>query len=76
MKILTYIWNYLKDWRNWLSHTIIGILILVVALYLPVKPIYRVLILLFVISFNILRMKRAKKQGSTKSKMASHSADS
>jgi len=62
MKILRYIWIYLKDWKNWLSHTIIGILILLVAFYLPVKPVYRIIILFVVITFNVLRMRWAKKK--------------
>ena len=60
MKILKFIWAYLKDWRNWLSHTIIGVSILLVAFYLPVKPIYRIIILAVVVSFNIIRMRLAK----------------
>jgi len=28
MKILKWIWIYLKDWKNILTHTIIGLLIL------------------------------------------------
>jgi len=63
MKILKFIWTYLKDWKNWLTHSIIGVLILLVAFYLPVEPIYRVIILAVVVSFNILRMslEKAKK---------------
>ncbi len=60
MKLLNYIWLYLKDWKNLLAHTIIGVLILLIAFYLPVKPIYRILILFIVIVFNVLRMKFSK----------------
>lgn len=62
MKTLAHIWNYLKDWRNWLTHTLTGIGILLVAFYLPVKPIYRILVLVIVITFNIFRMKQKKKK--------------
>ena len=60
MAPLKYLWIYLKDWRNWLSHTIIGLLILAIAFYLPVLPIYRIIILLIVVTFNILRMRYSK----------------
>jgi hypothetical protein len=60
MKILKNLWAYLKDWKNWLTHSIIGVLILLVAFYAPVEPIYRVIILALVVSFNILRMRLEK----------------
>ena len=66
MKVLVFIWNYLKDWRNWVSHTIIGITILLVAFYLPVRPIYRILVLIVVVSFNIIRMRLAKNKKTQK----------
>lgn len=56
-KVFEAIWNYLKDWKNLLSHAIIGILILVVGLALPILPIYRIGILLFVVALNIFRMR-------------------
>ena len=64
MKVLRWLWTYLKDWKNLLAHTILGILILVVAFYLPVKPIYRIIVLILVVAFNIIRMKMAKKKTS------------
>ena len=54
--------NYLKDWKNLLAHAIVGILILAVGLFLPVPPIYRIAILLLVISLNILRMRMGAKK--------------
>ena len=68
MKILKFIWTYLKDWKNWLTHSIIGVLILLVAFYLPVEPIYRVIILAVVVSFNILRMSLEKAKKNRESK--------
>jgi hypothetical protein len=64
MKTLKFIWVYLKDWKNWLTHSLIGISILLTAFYLPVKPIYRVIILVLVVAFNITRMRleKAKKK--------------
>lgn len=61
MRILRLVWAYLKDWRNWVTHTLTGIMILLIAFYLPVKPIYRIIVLVLVISFNIWRMRRAKR---------------
>lgn len=62
MKALKFIFQYLKDWKNWLSHTIVGILILLFAFYFPVKPLYRVIILIIVITLNTLRMRNSKKR--------------
>lgn len=53
---------YLKDWRNWLTHSLIGIGILLVAFFMPVKPIYRVLLIVVVVGFNVTRMKLSKKK--------------
>ncbi len=60
-KVLESIWAYLKDWRNWLSHGLVGVVILAVGLLLPVKPIYRIIILFLIIGFNIIRMKVSEK---------------
>ncbi len=61
MKIINVIWTYLKDWKNLLAHSLIGLLILMVAFYIPVAPLYRVLILITVIGFNVIRMNHTKK---------------
>ena len=53
---------YLKDWRNWLTHSLIGIGLLLVALFMPVKPIYRILLIVAVVGFNVTRMKLSKKK--------------
>jgi hypothetical protein len=66
MKVLRWLWTYLKDWKNILSHSIIGVSILLIALYLPVKPIYRIGILILVVAFNVTRMKLAKRRDSRK----------
>jgi len=52
--------TYLSDWRNWLTHSLIGVGILLVALVLPVDLYIRLLILAAVVAFNIWRMRRAK----------------
>jgi len=61
-KVFEAIWAYLKDWRNWLSHGLVGIGILVVGLLLPIKPIYRMILLFLIIGFNIVRMKLSEKK--------------
>jgi len=53
---------YLKDWRNWLTHSLIGIGILLVAFFMPVKPIYRILLIVAVVGFNVIRMRLSKKK--------------
>jgi sterol desaturase/sphingolipid hydroxylase (fatty acid hydroxylase superfamily) len=62
MKVLRWIWVYLKDWKNLLTHTLVGVAILLVALYLPVKPFYRIIFLVIVVAFNIVRMRFSKKR--------------
>lgn len=61
MKIINGIWNYLKDWKNLLVHALIGMAILAAAFFIPVKPVYRILILLAVIGFNLIRMNHTKR---------------
>ena len=60
-KVLSFIWEYVKDWRNLLAHSIVGVLILAVGIFLPVKPLYRVILLVVIIVLNTLRMKRSEK---------------
>lgn len=62
MKALNGLWNYLKDWKNLLTHSLIGVGILLVAFYLPVKPIYRILFFVAVVIFNVVRMNLEKKK--------------
>ena len=61
MKALNWILKYLKDLKNLLTHAVIGVLILCVAFYMLVKPVYRIILLLLVVAFNIIRMKKSKK---------------
>jgi len=65
MKILKFIISYLKDWKNLLAHTIIGVLILLAAFYLPVPLYVRLGILVIVVLFNLYRMKREKTRKKT-----------
>lgn len=61
MKFLKAIWNYLKDWKNLLAHSLIEVGIVVVALVIPIAPIYRVVFLVLVVGFNIIRMNHSKR---------------
>ena len=64
---LNAIWAYLKDWKNILAHALVGLLILVIGLTLPIKPIYRIILLVVVIVLNTARMKlseQKKRRGS------------
>lgn len=53
--------EYLKDWRNWPVHGIIGIAILLAAVFLPVSPWIRLAFLAGAAGFNIIRMRMEKK---------------
>jgi hypothetical protein len=61
MKIINAVWNYLKDWKNLLTHALIGVGILLIAFIVPVAPIYRVILLVIVIGFNLVRMNHSKR---------------
>jgi diacylglycerol kinase len=61
MKIITAILNYLKDWKNLLTHTLIGVALLIAAFFIPVQPIYRIFILAAVVAFNVVRMNHTKR---------------
>jgi hypothetical protein len=57
-KVIKSLYDYLKDWKNLLNHALVGVLLLVVAIYLPVSIYIRILILVLVIIFNIWRNKK------------------
>lgn len=59
-KILNAVWTYLKDWKNLLTHGLIGVGILALAVFLPVPAIYRIGILVGVVAFNTGRMALSK----------------
>jgi hypothetical protein len=48
---------YLSDWKNWLTHSLVGILILAIALFAPVDIYLRIVFVGAVITFNVVRMK-------------------
>lgn len=49
--------EYLTDWKNLLTHTVVGVLILAVAVYAPVNPYVRMGFVGCVVGFNVVRMK-------------------
>jgi hypothetical protein len=57
MKIFQGIKTYLTDWKNLLMHSIVGILIVIIALFAPISPYLRLGFVDVVVAFNILRMK-------------------
>ncbi|MCX6055865.1 MAG: hypothetical protein NTZ74_13320 [Chloroflexi bacterium] len=61
MKIINAVWDYLKDWRNLLTHGLIGVVLVVVALVIPVALIYRLVFLVLAIAFNLVRMNHKKR---------------
>ncbi|MBC8507503.1 MAG: hypothetical protein ISR58_02820 [Anaerolineales bacterium] len=63
-KTLDFIWTYLKDWKNILAHTFMGLLILAIGFYLPVKPVYRIILMVLIIVLNTIRMKRSESKSS------------
>jgi len=65
-KTLNAVWTYLKDWKNLLAHTLVGLLILAIGLALPIKPIYRIILLVVVIVLNTVRMKFSEKKEEVK----------
>lgn len=62
MKIFDALKKYLTDWRNLLTHGIVGVILLWFLLFAPLPWYYRVLALLLVIAFNITKMKITDKK--------------
>ena len=51
---------YLSDWRNWLVHGLVGVALLLLAIFAPIEWWIKIIILAGVIIFNCFRMKFAK----------------
>lgn len=49
--------TYLTDWKNLLTHTLIGIFLLWFTLFAPISPYIRLGVLTAVVVFNVIRMK-------------------
>lgn len=57
------LWRYLRDWKNLLTHSLIGVAIILVAAFLPVRPVLRIAILAVVVGLNVLRMRLERRSG-------------
>ena len=53
---------YLCDWRNLLGHGLIGVVFLVVAIWAPINIWIKVAIIVCLICFNIIRMRRKSRK--------------
>ena len=60
-KVLPTLVNYVKDWKNLLSHAIVGLALLAVAFFLPVAWYYRISIFVAIVVLNALRMRHERK---------------
>ncbi|MGB8232410.1 MAG: hypothetical protein WCE60_00310 [Methanobacterium sp.] len=56
-RILNGVKAYLSDWKNLLMHSIVGILIVIIALFAPISPYLRLGFVILVVGFNVLRMR-------------------
>ena len=59
-KTLLVIASYVKDWKNWMSHAVVGLGLLAVALFLPVAWYYRISIFIAIVILNALRMRHER----------------
>lgn len=57
---------YLSDWRNWLVHGLVGVGLLLLAIFAPVEWWVKVIVLVLVIIFNCFRMSFSKKRKTEK----------
>lgn len=62
MKIINGLKKYLTDWKNLLTHSLVGVILLLIALFAPVAPWIRILFLILVVVFNVIRMKYFSKK--------------
>ncbi len=53
---------YLSDWKNLLSHALVGVALVVLPLALPLPPAGRIGAFLAIILLNTLRMRLAKRR--------------
>ena len=67
---------YLKDWKNLLTHGLIGVGIILLALFLPVSAYWRGGILVAVVGFNIARMRLSKRREALRKAPSSPGASS
>lgn len=60
MKIIDVLKEYLTDWKNLLTHGIVGVILLYCLFFVPIDWYWRLIILIIVIAFNVARMKYSK----------------
>lgn len=60
-KVISGVVAYLSDWRNWLVHGLVGVGLLLLAIFAPVEWWIKILVLVAVIFFNCFRMSFSKK---------------
>ncbi|MBQ6098905.1 MAG: hypothetical protein IJL02_03450 [Methanobrevibacter sp.] len=53
---------YLTDWKNLLTHGIVGVFLLYCLLFAPVAWYWRIILFVIVIVFNVVRMKYSKNE--------------
>lgn len=68
-RLLKGIKTYFTDWKNLLTHTLAGLLILAIALFAPVNPYLRMGFIGLVVVFNVTRMKYQQENKIFKKKM-------
>jgi hypothetical protein len=56
-RVLKGLKSYLTDWKNLLTHSIVGVVIVVIALFAPVSPYVRLAFVAVVVAFNVVRMR-------------------
>ncbi|WP_295031198.1 hypothetical protein [uncultured Methanobrevibacter sp.] len=61
MKIIDGLKTYLTDWKNLLTYGIVGVILLYCLLFAPIAWYWRVIILILVVAFNLIRMNYSKK---------------
>lgn len=50
---------YLSDWRNWVTHGLVGLGFLAIAIWAPVDWRIKLVVIAIVVTFNVIRMRRA-----------------
>lgn len=50
---------YLSDWRNWVTHGLVGLGFLALAIWAPVDWRIKLVVIAIVVTFNVIRMRRA-----------------
>ncbi len=53
---------YLSDWKNWLTHGLIGIGFLALAIWAPVELWIKLVVIACVVCFNVARMRRKSRR--------------